>query len=215
MATAKTNYWKWGVLVAAGIALFLFGRSCGIGSVIKSATNDTVIYRDSIIREYRPYPVNYVTAGTEKVIYKPLLIRDTTFQYDVLIEPADTAAILSDYYATRYYSDTQHLKRGRVIIQDSVTQNRIASRKLEVTGVDTTITKTVTLKPPKKLVGYFTLSAAGNRHEPLGSAGAGFMLKMPDETMVGVQYRVTRLHRPMYEVQVGLPLRPLKWFTKK
>lgn len=200
MAQSKINYWKLGVIAGVAVALFLFGRSCGIRGVLKSTGADTVIYRDTTILRYQPYPV-YTHYDT--TIYRPVVIRST----DTLhwIDPVDTAAILGDYYATRYYSDTQALKRGVVVIQDSVTQNRIIARRLAVTGVDSTITKTVVLTPPRRLVGYLDLAGMGGRHD--FGASAGFSLKLPSDRVYGAGVSYLWNGKIMYYGRVSVPIR--------
>lgn len=200
MATKQPNWYKIGLIAAVVVALFLLGRSCGIKSVIKTTGSDTVIYRDSVIREYRPYPI---TVRFDTTIYRPYMVRDT--ETLVMIDPVDTARILADYYATRFYSDTQRLSRGVAVIQDSVTQNRITARRLAVTGIDTTITRTVTLTPPRRLVGYLDLMGMGGRHEV--GAAAGFSLKLPNDRVYGVGVSYLWNGKLVYYGRASVPIR--------
>ena len=65
----------------------------------------------------------------------------------------DTAAILTDYYAKVFYRDTVKNDYGHVIIEDSVTQNRIAARRVLTDFKIPEITKTITEKPKRFGVG--------------------------------------------------------------
>lgn len=202
MATKQPpNYWKLGVIAAIMVALFLLGRSCGIRSVIKTTGSDTIVRHDTVVREYR------VSADTiiYSTVYRPVIIRDTSFQYDVLIEPVDTAGILADYYAARFYSDTQALTRGVIVISDSVTQNRIIARRLTASGTDTTITRTITLTPPRRLVGYLDLTGMGGRHD--FGAGIGFSLKLPSDRSYGVGVSYLWNGKMMYYGRASIPIR--------
>lgn len=194
------------VYVGAVVALMFWARSCGIKSVMKATGSDTVVIRDTVkIPEYVPEII-----GVTNTIYvkgKPYAVHDTLNTLEVRIDPADTAAILADYNATRLYSDTQRLNRGTVIIDDAVSRNRITGRKLTVTGTDTTITNTITLKQPKRFVGYFTASVAGNLQTPLAGAGGGFALKLPNELIFGAEWKLLRNNRPMGELRLMLPIR--------
>lgn len=205
------NKWKWGAIAAVIIAMFFLGRCNGIRSVIKNTGRDTVIHKDSIRIAYIPVPVS---VRYDSLIYTPgkAGTLDTIWAPpEVIIDPVDTAAILKDYYAARIYSDTQRLTRGQVVIDDTVSRNRITGRGLKVTGTDTTITVTTVLKPPRRMVGYFTLSAMGNPKQPLGGAGAGFALKLPSERVYQVEYKIIQGNRPAFEARVFFPIR----FTKR
>jgi hypothetical protein len=65
----------------------------------------------------------------------------------------DTAAILADYYARVYYSDTANTKYGNVIIQDTVTQNRIAARRVLTDFKFPEVTKAITPKRKQWSIG--------------------------------------------------------------
>lgn len=204
------NKWKWGVIIGLIAAMFFLGRCNGIRSVIKRTGSDTTIYRDSIHIAYIPVPVRY-----DSLLYKdklvPVQVYDTLWPApEVIIEPVDSAAILKDYYAARIYSDTQKLKRGQVIIDDTVSRNRIIGRGLKVTGADTVIKNTVVFYPPKRAVGYFTLSGMGNAKNPGAGIGAGFGLKLPNDRLYQVEYKLVNGSRPVVEARVFFPIRLLK-----
>lgn len=197
------------VSIAAAAGLFLWGRSCGIGSVTKTAGSDTtitIVKTDTIYKPQVATITNTVTVpGSTRVVH------DTLETFEVRIDPADTAAILKDYWATRFYADTQNLKRGQVIIQDSVTRNRITSRRLQTTGTDTAITNTVVVRPPQRLVVSFTASVLGNAHNPLFGQGAGLQLKLPNDATFYFKIFHVHDHRLMFQVSKGWPIR----FRKK
>lgn len=70
----------------------------------------------------------YITKDT--IVYRKNkdIVRDTAIYVDVSW-PVDTAQILKDFYSISVYSDTLDLDRGYVLITDSVSQNKILSRK--------------------------------------------------------------------------------------
>ena len=193
--------------IIAVVLLFLWGRSCGIQSVIKNTKIDTLIRRDTVERSYI---VRHDSIAYQKVYVSQVKYDTLWGEPEIIIEPTDTAAILKDYYATRFYKDTQILKRGTVIIRDTITENRILGRGLTVTGVDTTITKTIVLKPPRNIVGYWTLSGLGNFKNPFGGAGVGFGLKLPSDKVYQIELKyldVVDKNRIYGEVTVMFPIR--------
>lgn len=204
MPQSKVNYYKWGVLAAVVVALFLLGRSCGIKSVIKTTGSDTVVVisrdtvamqpvvvrvSDSVYIAGRPYPVIKYVEGAPVVI----------------IEPVDTAAILADYYRTALYDTVVQLQRGTARLQDTVHRNRLVGRSIAITGADTTITRTVTLTPPRRLVGYLDITGMGGRHD--FGAGIGFSLKLPSDRAYGVGVSYLWNGKVMYYGRASVPIR--------
>lgn len=55
--------------------------------------------------------------------FSPVVLHDTFFH------KVDTAAILNDFFTTRFYSDPISSDFGTVTVQDSVSQNRITARR--------------------------------------------------------------------------------------
>lgn len=69
--------------------------------------------------------IKYVPKWKDKIVYRT----DTLFQ-----PPIDTSLVLEDYYSSYYYQDTVHLDTiGRIVIKDTVSQNKITSRTVEPT----------------------------------------------------------------------------------
>jgi len=196
----KNNRLKFFLAGAAIAAIFLFGRSCGIKSVIKNTTTDTVVTFTKGDTVYIPEFVG-VTNTIHETKY------DTLYGAGEIITKTDTIEIVNDYLSSRFYSDTQKLKRGSIIIHDTVTQNRIISRRLQSFGTDTTITKTIVLRPPRNLVGYFTMSAMGNFRTPFGGIGIGVAVKTPNDKVYQVEWKYMNNRRPMGEVRVMLPIK--------
>jgi hypothetical protein len=215
----QDRYYKYIVWVLVAVLLILLIRGCGKGNTgfFSCNGNDTVsVKRDTVIAYIKGDTV-YVPepefVGVTNTIHVPVLVHDT-LEMDgetiVKIQHDDTAAILHDYYITRYYSDTQNLARGRVIIQDSVTENRITRRRLKTFGTDTTINTIITLRQPKKLIVYFTTSLTGNLHDPVDGIGTGIALKGKNDVIIGGEVKFQTDKRPMYEGRIMLPLRLTK-----
>jgi hypothetical protein len=92
----------------------------------------------------------------------------------------DTLAILKDYFAKVYYSDTTKTKYGNVIIQDTVSQNRIGARRVLTDFKIPEITKTIYPKSSRISIGV--------------QAGYGFTNNKPSPYMgVGINYSIIKL----------------------
>lgn len=198
----KTNYWKWGVLTAVIIAIFLFGRSCGIQSVIKNEYSDTAttVTKDSFI--YIPSPVIELPGDT---VYLPgkkpkgdtLWMPLDDKPYPVYVQIDDTALIrkLNDYESKKGYDTT--VKGVRII--DTVQHNKIKSRKLIVEDTSTVITNKTVVQPPKRLIGYFSLS--GSRY----GVGGGIGLKTPNDYLYSIEMKTDHGWHP--ELRIFIPIK--------
>lgn len=96
----------------------------------------------------------------------------------------DTAAVLKDYFARLYYEDTLHTDYGYIIVKDTVTQNRIVTRKhidlFKIPSVTTTIQKN-----PRNQV-YAGILAQGSKDNLLSGAGIELLLKTKGDNMYGI-----------------------------
>ena len=92
--------------------------------------------------------VRYDTIETIKETYVPKWKIKIVTEIDTFQTPIDTVAILRDYYAKYYYSDTLQIDTiGYAIINDTVTQNSILARdfKTNILIPTTIITKEIYL----------------------------------------------------------------------
>jgi hypothetical protein len=200
------------LVAALGAAFLLFrtGKSCNQVSNPKGDTakvvRDTVLIIEKHDSTYRPQIVNI----TNPVTYKPYLVTDTLWGS----EPTDTAAILAKYYQKVFYSDTQKLSRGKIIISDTVSRNRIESRRLQTFNTDTTITNTITLTQPKRLVVYIGGSVIGNQQHPLYLAGPDLSIKWRDDKIVTLGMFVNLKGQLFYQTGLKYPIRLKSLFHK-
>ena len=75
----------------------------------------------------------YITVEKETKVYVPKIIRIKTIERDTFNTPIDTAAILADYYAEKYYEDEQNLDSLYLVILDTLSQNSITGRQIKYT----------------------------------------------------------------------------------
>lgn len=202
--------------IAAIVILFFFLRSCGQGLGIfksKPRLNDTISVK--IDTQYVEIKVDtlYVPEiiGVTNTIYQPKYIHDTVETLEVRIDPADTAAILARFYERVAYEDIQPIQKdtffyGTVTIRDSVSENRIFSRRFITNLQIPEKTTTITLRD-RRTVGYIGFSAIGNPNTPLYSVGADFSLKLKNDKIYGLGVQYTKDRVVYYQGQFKLPIR--------
>lgn len=105
--------------------------------------------------------------------------------------PVDTAAILQDFFSKAYYSQPYVTQYGKIIINDTVTQNRIAGRSVITDFTIPVITKTITntIQAKKKVKGFLVASLTGSFEKPLQQIGGGFMLQFKNDNSVEAQIK--------------------------
>lgn len=123
------------IVIATLIVVILLLRFCGskpspTEPIVKTTITETITY--DTIKESVPV---YVPQWRDR-----LLPPDTVWKNQVV----DTTAILKDYFATYYYSDTLHLDSLTLVINDSVSKNKINARNLAYTLLYPTKTITIT-----------------------------------------------------------------------
>lgn len=202
--------------IVAVIGIFLFLRSCGqdLGFFkSKKRLNDTVSVKEVIRIVEVKGDTQYIPEiiGVTNTIHVPKYIHDTLETLEVRIDPADTAAILARYYERVAYRDIQPIQKdtthyGTVTILDSVSQNRIFSRRFITNLQIPEKTTTITLRD-RRTVGYLGFSAIGNPAAPLYSVGADFSLKLKNDKIYGLGVQYTKDRVLYYQGQFKLPIR--------
>jgi len=124
------------LLIVTLVVIILFMRACDGG--------DTPIEPEVITK----IETKYDTITIEKISYVPKWRTKIVTAIDTFQAPIDTLAILKDYYAKYYYSDTLQIDTiGYAVINDTVTQNSILARdfKTNILIPTTIITKEIYL----------------------------------------------------------------------
>lgn len=113
----------------------------------KHSGNDTIKHTIDTVYLSQKQDTLYVPeiVGVTNTVHSTKWIHDTLDRLEVRIEPTDTAKILARYYQTVAYSDTQKVQYGSVVINDTVTQNRIIARGMKTSFLIPTIKETTTI----------------------------------------------------------------------
>jgi len=109
------------ILIVALVIIILLMRECSGG---KQSTTPRI--ETKTVTEY-------VTVEKETKVYVPKIRTIIKTRIDTFNTPIDTAAILADYYAEKYYDDEQNLDSLYLVILDTLSQNSITGRQIKYT----------------------------------------------------------------------------------
>ena len=105
------------------------------------------------------------TIKIDSLIYVPKWRTHTITEYDTIPANIDTLSILKDYYTKYFYTDTLDLDTlGNIVINDTISQNLITSRKIipNIYIPTTTIERDSLIS---KNEFYYGFGLAGNRQQ--------------------------------------------------
>jgi hypothetical protein len=162
------------LLAAILLLIFTKGCKCNGGGGKETIKYDTVYKEVKGDTTYVP-KIDTIIKSTTRV--KTDFHFDTLYVDQEIIKDVDTLAILKDFYSKVIYKDTQIIQYGKIIIQDTITKNRIASRKLSYDLKIPEITKTVTLTKPERTQAYFGINSIFNQGTNTIAVGGSLLLK--------------------------------------
>lgn len=116
------------IIIIALVAALLLQRSCD-----SSKNEEEVIIKKEI---------KWDTISTTTPVYIPKWKTKIEIDIDTFTTPIDTNAILRDYYAIYNYIDTVGTDSVKIVINDTITTNKIASRVVSYDVIYPTITIT-------------------------------------------------------------------------
>jgi len=168
------------VIIAALVAVILFQEGC-----FGKKTNGDVININGKNYEVIKHEIDTFYETKTQTVYRNG--KDITHEVEVVREiPAnvDTASILKDYYAKVFYNDTFKLKDtlGYIVINDTISKNRIAGRKFNSSINVPTIKETLYLK---ELSNNF-FAGPSFQLGPSPSVGGDVHLKTKKDMLFGV-----------------------------
>jgi len=109
------------VLIVVLVIIILLMRECGGNRPVVK----TVVETKEIIK--------WDTIKIPEITYVPRWKTKIVREFDTIPENVDTMEILKDYYAKYFYSDTLDIDTiGNIIINDTITQNKIYARRPKV-----------------------------------------------------------------------------------
>lgn len=134
------------MLLAAAIVYILFYQMCGNhgkcpDQEVKSVKVDTGYIIEKFKSTWqKPKPDTIILPGKKP---KPEIVYQDG-PPTVIMKDVDTAAILQDYFAKVYYSDSLQTQYGTITVEDTISQNRIQARRWLTNFTIPVVTKTIT-----------------------------------------------------------------------
>jgi hypothetical protein len=173
------------LLIVVLIIIILLMRNCSGNSNPKPKPKEIV-----------KTTIEYIPVNKEIPVYIPKWKEKIVIDIDTFLVNVDTNAILSDYYAKYYFVDTLSLDTlGYVLVEDTVTQNKIASRKVnyKVNIPKITIEKTIYVNEREF---YYGLGLAGNPKQ-LNYLGAEMLYRTKKKQAYGLGVGVNQNFQPV------------------
>lgn len=175
------------LLIVVLIIIILLMRNC-------SGTSNSI--PKSKPKEIVKTTIEYIPVNKEVPIYVPKWKDKIITDIDTFLINVDTNAILSDYYTKYYFVDTLSLDTlGYVLVSDTITQNKIASRKVnyQVNIPKITIEKTIYVN---KREFYYGIGLTGNQKQ-INYLGAELLYKNKKRQAYGLGIGVNQQFQPV------------------
>ncbi len=201
----RIEIFKYSVLLIGVIVLFLLFRRCGNGGGTKPASDtvsikiDTIWVQSKLDTFYTPPIIK--TEWRTKLKYKT----DTLETTEYII--ADTSLILQEYFAYHYYEDTINVKYGTVYINDTVTENKIASRGVKTNFNIPVVKETVTLVQPKRNIFYAGFGAKGSEKSFLEQTEVSIALKTKNDKIYSFESAMSKEGTVLVGGKILIPIR--------
>ena len=181
------------LIILTLVVLLILQRQCGQKEDIGEVTVKT--------------EVKWNTVTIDSPVYIPKWKTKIVFQTDTL--PVDTAAILKDYFTSYVYEDTVRLDSfGYLTIHDTISKNKIASRKVKtaVKIPTTIITNTLTVNKTRFYTG---ISLSGNT-QTINQINGELLLKTKSGNVYGLGIGVNSLWQPIISASMYWELKMKK-----
>lgn len=167
------------------IMVILLSKSCGKK---ESEPNQTTVY-DTIYKQER-----LDTIYTPKLLTRylrpdaPKVFEKWDTLYIEQLKDVDTSEILRDYNSFLIYKDTVRNKYGYVVINDTLTMNRIVSRGVITELKVPEVTKTVTLSQPKRAALFIGGGVFGNQKDLAAGYDVNVAFKTRGDKIIEIGY---------------------------
>lgn len=172
----------WGIIIVL-VLIILFLRECSGTKCPATPIHKTdTVWQHSIqtVTVEKPVPVIKVV----QLKSEPITVIDTLFvtQY----EHVDSLAILKDYETKRIYKDTLHSEYGTVVLNETVTQNKLLNRQATFNFSVPSVTKNIPAKMRNKV--FMGLELGGTNTFVAGGLQGALLTKKDDLYNIGVDF---------------------------
>jgi hypothetical protein len=195
---------KW--VVIGMIALFLmilYFQKCGKGRGVSVVTKTDTVYNDTgriisrVDTHYIPKPYRVWKTDTLETFFP------------VPYDSANCAELAAAYNSRIEYVDTVYNgPAGKVTVTDTITGNMIVGRGVTAAIEKQIITKTVTITGtlPRRITGYYGLTAGGNKGNIFTTGGVTFGIMDRKGVYYGISGNLLLNSKPFYGAQVMFPI---------
>lgn len=202
-SSQRVSIFKWGVILIIAIILFMMWRGCRGEGGGKTGPDTIKVKIDTVWVQSKSD--TFYTPEIVKTKYVPVYKTDTLESFEFI--NVDTTAILKDYLATKYYSDSIAVQYGKVYIADTVSQNKIVSRGVKTAFTVPVVKETITIARPPKNIAYLGFEAIGNPQSPLYGVGASLGMKFKNDKYYGLKALMSKEGNPLYGLEFKIPIR--------
>jgi len=176
------------ILIVILVIVILLMRECDGGNSNGGGKIDTTIIET----------VKWDTLRIPEITYVPKWRTKIVTEHDTIPRMIDTGAILKDYYSKYYYSDTIEIDTiGNIVINDTITQNKIFARTPKVSIAIPTITKEITINNyinNREL--YYGFGVQGNT-SGLNFLGGDLLYRTKKKTAYGLSVGINQNFAPV------------------
>ena len=181
------------LIILVLIIVIIFLRQCsGTGGVDDTPSEPTIITK---------VETKYDTITKEVTKYVPKIITKIKTEIDTirLTQKIDTVAILEDYFAKYVYEDFQQLDSLNLTIRDTISQNKILSRKIfyDLIYPTTTVTETKYINQREFYVG-FGLNGTSTQFNYIGGS---ILYRTRKKQMFGIGLGLNDQFQPIISTQ--------------
>lgn len=176
------------ILVIIILVMAKFGAKAPDGLPIIKTRIDT-LRKDTVITKWKK--------GTD-------IYHDTTIYQNVpVLQPADTLAILKDFFAKNVFKDTLLIPEGYISIIDTISKNKVLGRQYDAKITQITIRETKEIiYPEKKKAGlYMGVLGLQNQDKTFG-VGGGIIYKTPNKGIFQLNYTNTKQFQVGYYFKI-------------
>jgi hypothetical protein len=164
------------IILSAFVAVFCY-RSCNSIKdiqVVESIVHDTITQTNVTTRWKQGKDIPYVIIATDTV--------HDSVRYLV----HDTIRIMTDYMRTYAYSDTINVDSNTFVINDTISQNKIQSRRFEAKITEKTILTTINKTAKAKNTLYLGFRGDLSGLNGLEVLSHGIMLNAKNKALIGL-----------------------------
>jgi len=199
------QYFKYSTYIVIAILAFIYARSCNCGREYTKPTQDTISVKTVVIHDTIKQDTHYIPVVRKVIV--PLISHDTLYRPSLPPEPINNDQVVLDYYTKRYYKDTVKNKYGDIVIEDTVTENKLVGHGVKTNLDIPTVVKTYTIEARQRTVLLFGVGMIGNKVSPLFGTEATLDLKTKSDKIYEVGAILLRGGDLYYKISTKIPIR--------